>query len=120
MALRTRIERLAQEFQQEIARIIHQEVKDPRLGFVTVTRVALSSDLRHAKVLFSCLGQEAERAQSQAALDHAAGFIRGLIKKRFRLKVIPEIIFRYDESIVGTITLSEMLDRLHEPRPPAP
>lgn len=108
----TRTARLATQLQQEIATIIHQELKDPRLGFVTMTRVELSTDLSHAKVLFSCLGGEEERVRSQAALDRATGFIHGLIKKRFRLKVIPELLFRYDESIAGSIALSETLDRL--------
>lgn len=108
----TRTARLATQLQQEIATIIHQELKDPRLGFVTMTRVELSKDLSHAKVLFSCLGGEEERVRSQAALDHSAGFIRGLIKQRFRLKVIPEIAFRYDSSIAESIKLSETFDKL--------
>ena len=107
--------RLAQQLQQEIATIIHQELKHPGLGFVTVTRVELSKDLSHAKVLFSCLGSSEERTRSQEALDRSAGFIYGLIKKRFRLKVIPELVFRYDESIAGSITLSETLDALKQP-----
>ena len=109
-----RMGRLAHELQQEIAMIIHQELKDPRLGFVTITRMELSKDLRHAKVLFSCLGNQEERARSQEALDRAVGFIHGLIKKRFRLKVIPEIVFRYDESIVGSIELSQTFERLKQ------
>ena len=108
----TRTARLAHQFQQEIAMIIHQELKDPRLGFVTITRVELSNDLSHAKVLFSCLGGEAERARSQDALDCSARFVHGLIKKRFRLKVIPVISFRYDGSIAGTIMLSDTLEKL--------
>ena len=92
--------------------IIHQELKDPRLGFVTVTRVELSKDLSHAKVLFSCLGNEQERMRSQEALDHSARFVYGLIKKRFRLKVIPELLFQYDESIASSIALSETLEQL--------
>ena len=108
----TRMARLAHQLQQEIAMIIHQELKDPRLGFVTITRVELSNDLSHAKVLFSCLGSEEERAHSHEALNRSAGFIHGLIKKRFRLKVIPEILFRYDESITDSIALSETLERL--------
>jgi ribosome-binding factor A len=112
-----RKERLAQQLQQEIATIIHQELKDPRLGFVTITRMELSKDLRHAKILFSCLGGKEERSRSQEALDHSAGFIHGLIKKRFRLKVIPELMFRYDESIEGSLQISEALDRLKEPPP---
>lgn len=108
----TRTERLARQFQQEIATIIQEELKDPRLGFVTITRVELSRDLSRATVLFSCLGDEEARSRSQEALDRSAGFIHGLIKKRFRLKIIPVILFRYDGSIAGSLALSETLDRI--------
>ena len=110
----TRIARLSQELQQEIARIIHQELKDQRVGFVTITRVILSKDVSHAKVLFGCLGDAMERQRSQKALDHSAGYIRGLIKKRFRLKVIPVIQFQYDESIEESIALSETFEQLKQ------
>lgn len=109
----TRTQRLAQQLQQEIAMIIHQELKDPRVGFVTVTRLELSKDLRHAKVFFSCLGHDDERKHSQRALDDSRRFIYGLIKKRFRLKIIPELQFCYDVSIVGSIELSRKLDELN-------
>ena len=109
-----RMARLANELQQEIALIIHQELKDPNLGFVTITRIELSKDLRHAKVLFSCLGDEAQRGRSQEVLDRSAGYIYSLVKKRFRLKVIPEFAFRYDASIAGVIELSEKMDRLRD------
>ena len=108
----SRTARLAHQLQQEIAMIIHRELKDPRLGFVTITKVEVSKDASHAKVLFSCLGDEVERARSLEALEHSARFIHGLIKKRFRLKVIPEIAFRYDESIAGSIALAITLDQL--------
>ena len=110
-----RTERLAHQFQQEIAMIIQRELKDPRRGFVTITRVQLSKDLSHAKVLFSCLGDAQERQRSQEALDHSSGFIRGLIKKRFRLKIIPVLQFQYDESIEGSIALTETLEQLKQP-----
>jgi ribosome-binding factor A len=111
-----RVSRLEGQLQQEIALIIHREMKDPRLGFVTITRVELSKDATHAKVLFSCLGDEAERQRSQDALDHSAGFIHSLVKKRFRLKVIPEIRFCYDGSIESSIAIAETLDRLKADR----
>jgi len=111
----SRIERLAHQFQQEIAMIIQRELKDPRLGFVTITKVQLSNDLSHAKVSFSCLGDAQVRQRSQEALDHSTGFIRGLIKKRFRLKIIPVIQFQYDESIAGSIALEETFERLRRP-----
>ena len=109
-----RLGRLAQELQQEIATIIHQELKDSRLGFVTITRIELSKDVRHARVFYSCLGGEEERSRSQEALEHSAGFIYGLIKKRFRLKVIPELVFRYDASIEGSVALSDTFEQLKD------
>ena len=110
-----RTERLAHQFQQEIAMIIQRELKDPRLGFVTITRVQLTKDLSHAKVLFSCFGDAQACQRSQEVLDHSTGFIRGLIKKRFRLKIIPVLQFRYDESIEGSIALTETLEQLKRP-----
>ncbi len=112
----TRTERLAHQLQQEIAMIIHRELKDPRLGFVTITRVELSRDCAHAKVSYSCLGDDTERTRCQEALDHSTRFIYSLIKKRLRLKIIPEILFRYDESIAGSITLAETFEQLHDHR----
>lgn len=110
--------RLAHQLQQEIAMILHRELKDPRLGFVTITKVELSKDLRYAKVSFSCLGGGQERERSQEVLDHAVGFIHGLIKKRFRLKVIPELLFRYDESVEGSVAMEHLLDQLAQRREP--
>ena len=115
----TRTERIAQELQHEVARIIHQELKDPRLGFVTITRVELSKDLRHATVGFSCLGGAEERERTQEALDHAAAFVHALVKKRFRLKIIPKISFRYDLSIESSIAMADRLDQLRRGAPPA-
>ena len=110
-----RTNRLANEFRQEIATIIHQELKDPGLGFVTITRVELSKDVSHAKVFFSCLGGSGEEVNSQEVLDRSGGFIRGLLKKRFRVKVIPELHFHYDASIVAAIGMADLLDRLKSP-----
>ena len=108
------MQRLAQEFQQEIALIVQRELKDPRVGFITITRVELSKDLAYAKVFFSCMGDEQERERSQEILGHSARYIHGLLKKRFRLKVIPRLQFRYDESIAGAIALGETFEKLKE------
>lgn len=104
--------RLAHELQQEIAQIIQRELKDPRIGFITVTRVELSKDGSHAKAFFSCLGGDDAVQQAQDVLDHSAPFIRTLIKKRFRLKVIPVLAFHYDETIERSIRMAETLDEL--------
>ncbi|MBI4340807.1 MAG: 30S ribosome-binding factor RbfA [Candidatus Omnitrophica bacterium] len=113
-----RTERLATQFQQEIAMILQQELKDPSLGFVTITRVELSKDVSHAKVYFSCLGPPEERERSQHALERSARFLHGLLKKRFRLKVIPMLHFHYDASIEKSIEFSTMLERLQPPPRP--
>jgi len=107
-----RVQRVAGQLQQEIATIIQRELKDPRLGFVTVTRVELSKDLSHARVHYSCLGGDEERDKSQEGLDNSASYIHELIKKRFRLKTIPRIQFQFDESIAKSIEISDKLERL--------
>ena len=105
--------RLNHQLQQEIAAIIQRELKDPALGFVTITKVDVTADLSYAKVGYSCLGGEKEQAGSQDALDRASGFIRSLLRKRFHLKMIPELSFRYDPSIAQSIEMSAKLDQLN-------
>ena len=107
-----RIERLQHQLQQEIANIIHQELKNPGIGFVTVTAVALSKDMSYAKVFYSCLGPESDRPRSQEALERSAKFIRELVKKRLRLRVIPSFTFIFDTSIEDSIAMTERLERL--------
>jgi ribosome-binding factor A len=107
-----RRDRLSQQLQQEIATIIHQEIKDPGLGFVTITKVELSNDLSYAKVNYSCLGGASDRERSKEALDRASGFIHSLIKKRLRLKIIPTIVFQYDQTIEQAIEMAKVLDEL--------
>ena len=110
----SRMDRLSEQFRQEIAMIIHRELKDPRLGFVTITSIVLSKDLSHAKVGFSCLGSQTDRDSSTEALQSSAGYIRELLKRRLRLKMIPQLAFHYDASIEGSIQLSDVFDRLKE------
>ena len=110
----TRKERLEEQLQQEIASILQRELKDPNLGFVTITKVELSGDLSHAKVLYSLLGSAADRERSREVLERSTGFVRSLIKKRLRLKIIPEIAFRYDESIAQSIHIAAKLDELKD------
>lgn len=111
-----RVERVAAQFQQEIAMILQHELKDPHIGFVTITRVELSRDLSYGKVFYSCLGGPEERAASQAALNGSKRFIHGLLVKRFRLKKIPALSFQYDESIEHSIAMSDVFDQLKPPK----
>jgi ribosome-binding factor A len=112
-----RPERLAAEIRDEIARMVASDLKDPRLGFVTVTRVELTSALRYARVFAGVLGSEEDRERSLGVLTRAAGFVRREIGRRLRLRFAPEIHFRYDRGLEATDRVARLL--AEEP-PPAP
>jgi len=90
--------------------VITQELKDPRVGFVTVTAVKTSPDLRHARVYVSVLGDEAVRADSLAGLGSAHGFLQRRIASELRLKHTPALEFAYDDTVDRGIRLSALLD----------
>jgi ribosome-binding factor A len=112
-----RPERLAAEIRDQIARMLASDVKDPRLGFVTVTRVELSADLRYARVFVGVLGSEGDRERSLGVLTRAAGFVRREIGRRLRLRFAPEIDFRYDRGLEATDRVARLLAE-EAPRPP--
>lgn len=94
-----RLDRLRELMKEELSAIIQHEMKDPRVGFVSITDVELSSDLRHAKVYVSVFGDEQAKAQTMEALEGALGFIRTELGRRIKVHHIPEITFRLDDSI---------------------
>ncbi len=104
--------KVAEQIKKEISSIINHQVKDPRVGFVTITKVEVSNDLRHAKVYISSLEDEAERAQSIKGLEQAKGFIRKEIAKRINLRYTPELIIRFDDSIEHGVKISKLLSQL--------
>ena len=110
----SRQDRVAEAIKKEVSIIIHDELKDPRLGFVTITSVELSQDLRYAKILFSVLGEEEDYRKTQKALDSALGFIRRLIAARINLRFAPEIIFREDRSTEYSVKIQKVLDEIKE------
>ena len=115
-----RPERLAEEIREEIARMIASELKDPRLGFVTVIRVELAHDPRVAQVV-GVLGDEREREKSLAALGSAAGFVRRELGRRLRIHHTPEIDFRYDKGLEATDRVARLLlEEAGREAPPAP
>ena len=96
----TRRTRQVGEFlREELTDIIRREVKDPRIGFMSVTRVDVTPDLRHAAVYISVLGTDEEREETLKALRSASGFIRHHLKPRLRMRQIPELEFRDDRSM---------------------
>jgi ribosome-binding factor A len=104
-----RAERLAGEIRDEVARMIASDLKDPRLGFVTVTRVDLTADLRYARVYVGVLGEEAEGSTSLGVLQRASGFVRREIGRRLRVRFAPEIDFRYDRGLEATDRVARLL-----------
>ncbi|MBM3450614.1 MAG: 30S ribosome-binding factor RbfA [Armatimonadetes bacterium] len=110
MASPQRIERLRELIKEETGQILQFEVKDPRLGFVSVTDVELSADLHHAKIYVSVLGNDEQKAQTMEGLRSAVRFVRGEIGRRIKIHHTPEIQFRLDESIERGTRLVKMIE----------
>jgi ribosome-binding factor A len=106
-----RPERLAEQIKEEVSLIISGEVEDPRVGFVTVTDVKMSPDLRHAKVYVSVIGTDDEVKGSLAALKHANGFIRYQLGAVLRMRHTPELHFAHDDAEVRAARIEELLSQ---------
>ncbi|NBI13965.1 30S ribosome-binding factor RbfA [[Haemophilus] felis] len=107
----SRADRVAQELQKEIAIILQREVKDPRIGMVTVSDVEISRDLAYAKVFVTFLFDEDDVAVERglAGLNNASGYIRTLLGKAMRLRIVPELRFMYDQSLVEGMRMSNLV-----------
>jgi len=111
-----RSEKVQVQLRKEISRILQEDLKDPRIGFVTVTRIDLTGDLRHAKIYFSVFGDEVLQESSVEGIQSAAGFIRRLVGERLKLKYVPELSFRLDRSIEYSMKLERTFERLRNER----
>jgi ribosome-binding factor A len=109
-----RPKRLALQIQHEISSMLVRDLKDRRIGFVTITGVDLSPDLRHAKVFVSVMGNEEEKGESIQALSHAAGWVRHELGQRIRMKFLPEITFFNDTSQEYGEKIDRLLDEIKE------
>lgn len=109
-----RADRVAQELQKEVAVILQREVKDPRLGMVTVSDVELSSDLSFAKIFVTFLFDQDEVAveQGMKALEKASPYIRTLVGKEMRLRIVPELRFVYDQSLIEGMRMSNLVSNV--------
>ena len=101
--------RVDHELQRELARLISIELKDPRLGFVTVTRVEITQDMHTAKVFVSVIGDRHVAKQSMMALESAKGFLRGELGKAVKLRRTPELAFVEDRSTGRAIEVSRAI-----------
>jgi ribosome-binding factor A len=110
--MHSRQDKVAEVLKREISNIIQNELKDPRLGFITITRVNLSKDLKYAQIYFSVLSGEEEKDRTIEGLNSSTGFIRKLISERLKLRFTPEISFKFDRSVEYSIKLQQELDRI--------
>ncbi len=104
--------RVGDQMKQEIADILMKKIKDPRVGFVTVTDVDIADDLKNAKVFVSILG--AGKEETLKGLTSAAPFIRSELGKRIRLKYLPELLFRFDGTVERGAHIMELLREIEE------
>src|SRR5829696_1130984 len=109
--------RLAQELKSEISTIITRELPHHRLGFLTITDVKVSPDLRYARVFVSVLGSGVDKAETLNILNKEKAFIRQLIGRRFRLRHTPEITFVYDESVEHADHMMRLMDDIKKELP---
>ena len=110
-----RLDRVNQLIKEEVSMLLQRELKDPRLGFVTVTEVETTKDLRQAKVFVSVLGGDEQWKASMTALTSARGFVRNWLRQHLDLRVTPELVFRPDRSMEHAARIQALLKDL--PRP---
>ena len=114
-----RPDRVAEAIREEIATFLAEGVKDPRvMGFVTVTGVDVTRDLRHAKVYVSVMGSDAEKAATFDGLAGVAAHLRGRIGRALRLRIAPEITFRPDESVARAARIETLLEQIKQDAAP--
>ena len=109
LAMTRRTDRIADAIHGEIAQLLLREIKDPRVGMVTLTGVRVTADQRHARVLFSVLGEAERRDEALAGLRSASGFIRAQLARRLNLRVAPAIVFETDTSLEEAERVSRLL-----------
>ncbi len=115
MAQGHRPDRVADQIRQELSELLTRgQVHDPGIGFITLTRVQVSPDLQLARVFYTTLGDDKARRDTARALDRATPFFRRQIGSRIRLRRVPELEFRFDESIAHQDRIEQILRDLHE------
>jgi len=107
-----RAERVSDQMKQEVADILMRKIKDPRIGFVTVTDVEVSDDLRNAKVFVSVYG--AGKEETLKGLASASAFIRSELGRRMRMKFVPELLFRFDKTVEEGAHIMELLHEIEQ------
>ena len=111
-----RSDRVEGQLKKEISKILQEDIKDPRIGFVTITRIDLTKNLRYARVYFSILGEDKDKKLALKGLNNAKGYIKGLVADRVKLRYMPEIAFAIDESLEHTQHIYDILNQIKKER----
>lgn len=107
-----RLERIEKALKQEIGHILSFDMNDPRIGFVTVTRVEAASDIRSAKVYITVLGDEKSRKSTMASLKYAKGYLQKEAASRLRMKFTPTLSFYIEDGSSKSVRMAELMDRV--------
>lgn len=109
----SRLDRVADQLQRELAQLIQREIKDPRVGMVTINSVDISKDLAVADIYLTVMGKDTleEVTPSIDALNHAAGFLRNEVARAMMLRIIPKLRFHYDPTVVQGRRMSDLIDK---------
>jgi ribosome-binding factor A len=105
-----RSRRIADQVQRELSDIIRLELKDPRVGMITITDVDVSPDNKNARIFFTVLGDQERIEDATAGLQRAAGFLRSVLSQRMKLRSVPQLRFSYDASVERGMHLSQLID----------
>ena len=108
-----RAQRVGDQIQRELAELLRLQVKDPRIGMVTVTAVEVSPDLSHAKVFFTHLAGKEHASEAVEALQRTGGFLRTELSRHLKLYSVPQLHFVYDDSIAGQDRIEQILNDIH-------
>jgi ribosome-binding factor A len=106
----SRARRVGEQVQRELADLVHAEIKDPRLGMVSISGVEVSSDLAHARVFVSVLGDDAAVAESIRVLNNAAGYLRRKLAARMRMRTVPRLHFFHDRSLAEGARMDALIE----------
>jgi ribosome-binding factor A len=114
MATSRRLEKLNKLIKEKISKIVLYELNDPRLGFITITKIKLSADLKFCTAFYSQIGTEAELSKTAHALEGATGFIQRAVARTLQTRQTPVLHFQFDPSIEGSIRVSKLIDKISQ------
>ncbi|MCM8813600.1 MAG: 30S ribosome-binding factor RbfA [Candidatus Omnitrophica bacterium] len=111
-----RAEKVAQFIKETVSEILHDRIKDPRIGFLTITRVELTDDLRFARIFYSVLGSEEQKAQARQGLNSSLKFVKKLLGECLKIRYTPDIAFKFDDGAEQALRMEELFTRIEQER----